>query len=206
MKSYSAAMLAASVGITAVVVFTMVLVFRNQITDSIESMKTTAQSGYDQGVSRAKIAAALDKIGSNAQSASAGQQESPRGNYKLAWESEAGFETPDPEKIYKPGEEIKIEQPHGVHRGVLEMDTVYFVAVDKLPTSSKRCAADCVFTGSIEAHVRHAISPSWKRMNFTFWCTQPPPEPGQVAVARVDPNFEHLRIGEYEGHCELSNQ
>ena len=55
-----------SCGITAMVLLTTILLFRRgQIIDRIESVKTTAQSGYDQTASRAKISSALDKIGNH---------------------------------------------------------------------------------------------------------------------------------------------
>lgn len=55
-----------TIGITAMVLLTTILLFRRgQIIDRIESVKTTAQSGYDQTASRAKISSALDKIGNH---------------------------------------------------------------------------------------------------------------------------------------------
>ncbi len=129
----------------------------------------------------------------------------PFAAYKLIWGTDPGFEAPNPNKLYKPGQKIRAAASDYNHDGTLAMDRVYFVGVDRRLTGPPDPGGE-VFKGSLETHVRHATSASWERAKFTYWCTQPPPEPRQIVVASPNPDWKHLRSGEYYGHCDLTRE
>lgn len=55
----------------------------------------------------------------------------PFAAYKLIWGTDPGFEAPNPNKLYKPGQKIRAAAPDYNHDGMLAMDRVYFVGVDR---------------------------------------------------------------------------
>jgi len=94
----------------------------------------------------------------------------------------------DANRVYRPGERVRVEEPHGPYTGLLEMDEVYFVWLIKVQPQERglgRC--DGCQKGRVVARVRHATGPSWKSSTFTSLCEQRELNPGQVVLARRDP-------------------
>jgi hypothetical protein len=84
------------------------------------------------------------------------------------------YPTLDSNRIYSPGAQVRVDEPHGVSTGLILMDNYYFLRLLDVTDSKRKSEvgmpSSFTVTGSLVANVRHAISPSWQKMPFTYAC------------------------------------
>jgi len=88
--------------------------------------------------------------------------------HSISKESENGYPALDANRVYVPGQEVKVEEPHGVYTGWISMDRKVFVR----PVSMNE--------SQLVAFVRHATTARWRKFAYSYGCEN------RVFSSRVD--------------------
>jgi hypothetical protein len=112
------------------------------------------------------------------------------------------YPTLDANHVYIPGQEVKVEEPHGVYTGWISMDGKVFVRPVSLNNSQ------------LVAFVRHATTTKWRKLALSYGCENRELVAGQVELAYLGKPFgagndlpSHdeldLVIGSHNAICSL---
>jgi hypothetical protein len=95
--------------------------------------------------------------------------------------------TIDANRVYSPGDRVKVDEPHGVYTGVILMDDYYFLQPLTIIKS-----------------VRRAISPTRETLTFAFVCENRDLKVGQNELARI-PDGKEFVVGSHDSVCSLKH-
>jgi cyanophycinase len=117
-----------------------------------------------------------------------------------------GFPMLDATRVYRHGERIKVEEPHGVYTGWLLMDDNYFLRPARVTETERKqepgLAGFFEVKGSLSAYIRSATSPSWQEMDFTYACDDRELKVERVELARM-PDGREVIVGSHNSVCVL---
>src|SRR5437879_3943253 len=88
-----------------------------------------------------------------------------------------GYPMLDPNRVYRPGEQVRVDEPHGAITGLMSMDASYFVR----PLNVKVIEQNAIGSkGTLVADVRHATSAVSEQRAFSYACDALKPTVGEV--------------------------
>ena len=106
-------------------------------------------------------------------------------------------------RVYGPGEQVRVEEPHGVSSGLMSMDSQYFVRlIEVIPYAGREHGLEGILT----AEVRHATSAAWQQKRFSYRCEDRNLTAGEIEVAHYLPSLPDpipLYIGDHNSICDL---
>jgi hypothetical protein len=121
-------------------------------------------------------------------------------NAQVPRQTVRGYPKLDPKHVYHPGEQVRVDKPHGVYSGLMSMDRTYFVR----PVEVTIAEQDKVGSkGILTADVRHAVSVAWERWTFSYACDYLSLTVGQLEVASEGDESEDMQIGSHNEVCAL---
>src|SRR5450432_1935370 len=110
-----------------------------------------------------------------------------------------GYPMLNANKVYSPGQQVRVEEPHGAYSGLITMDAYYFFRPNSVIETRRTQNG---VAGTVSASVRSAISPSWEQTNFSYGCDDRDLVAGRIELARM-PDSHHLLIGDHNAVCDL---
>jgi len=115
-----------------------------------------------------------------------------------------GYPMLDANHVYRPGEQVRVEAPHGVYSGLLAMDGVYFVRPVNVTITRRNKVSNSLFNwdGGLVADVRHSTSAAWEKRTFAGGCENIDLTVGQIEMGRFD-DKDQMLIGDHGPICEL---
>jgi Putative metallopeptidase len=115
-----------------------------------------------------------------------------------------GYPTLDANRVYTPGQKVKIDEPHGVYTGVIAMDDYYFLNPLVLGDSQRKDEGPGAFaiSGSMAAEIRQATSSTWQKITVSYVCDNREFRIDQVELART-PNKTEAIVGDHGSVCSL---
>ena len=102
-------------------------------------------------------------------------------------------------RVYSPGQNVKVDEPHGVYTGVILMDDYYFLRPLAVTETERKTDATM---GSLSASVRRATSPTWQTATLAFVCENRDFKVGRAELARI-PDGKQLIVGSRDSVCTL---
>ena len=112
----------------------------------------------------------------------------------------------DSNKVYRPGQKIKYDEPHGVYTGLLSVDTAYFFCPIKLTVKKRGSTAphETYEGGTISLYMRSATVRQWSKKILDYRCEDLALNPGKMELAVF--NGKELQVGSHDALCTFSEQ
>jgi hypothetical protein len=113
----------------------------------------------------------------------------------------------DANRVYDPGQKVKVEEPHGIYKGWILMDDYYFLRLTSVKETERKeepgLPGSLDTKGSFGADVRRAISHAWEKAIFTYGCANRELKVEQIELARVSESGEFI-LGSHTSVCRLT--
>jgi len=113
-----------------------------------------------------------------------------------------GYPMLDANHVYRPGEQVRVEEPHGVYSGLMSMDGVYFVRPGNVTITRRNKVSNTLsnWDGGLVADIRQATKAGWEKLTFVGGCENIELTAGQIVLGRWDDKGE-LLIGDHGPIC-----
>lgn len=110
----------------------------------------------------------------------------------------------DSDAVYRAGQSVKNEEPHGSYTGFLPADRMNFVCPIKISIKHRGSTApiETYEDGLVVASVRRATDNRWTRQTFAYKCEDLSLKRGQMELALF--NGDVMQVGSHNALCTLS--
>jgi hypothetical protein len=107
----------------------------------------------------------------------------------------------DSDKTYRPGQQIKYDEAHGVYTGLMSVDTMYFMCPIKktVKKSGSLAPGEIYEDGSVSVFVRKATDRSWSMKILNYRCEDLSLKSGKMEYAVF--NGEEIEVGSHNALC-----
>jgi hypothetical protein len=117
-----------------------------------------------------------------------------------------GYPTLDANRVYVAGQQVKVDEPHGVYTGLLVMDDYYFLNPLIVSEAERKSEGGTAFAvrGSLLVEVRHAINSAWDKAAFSYDCENREFRMDRTELARMSERKEFI-VGDHGAVCVLKS-
>jgi hypothetical protein len=110
----------------------------------------------------------------------------------------------DSDKVYRAGQKVQSEEPHGVDSGWMSVDTMSFVCPlrNSIKKSGSLAPGETYEEGSLVVSMRRATDGRWSKKIFFYRCEDRSLKPGKMELAVF--NGKQTQVGSLNAICNLS--